>query len=377
MEKIKGFNQFLDGKDFNSPVEESLSEEIRLWNDSVISESAFTDIIKNKLSKSFLGSFSKVGAIDKIRKANLDIEKELLTKKFEMRDKIYALELKLDEVRKRNNKAAVLSVENEIDKMKEEYKAFVKNKKAIMDKGMSLLSKSISGSQRLKEYFKAGLAEDEIELSQFEYDLAKKKSSDAGEIENLRKSLENAKKEADDIITRFTSSAASTSFQTKSTKTFKDSELIDISKINSVINSKEGEDILELAKSTYKNVKGKKADLKKILSELAVEIENYKKKGLNPQKAIDAKEKEATKLANALDASENLVRVYRNLGGDPNSVEKKLSSQAELTKILGKINQAIMDGMDANSGTTSEVIATFGGTPNLTSGDVKNIINKI
>ncbi len=377
MEKIKGFNQFLDGRDFNSPVEESLSEEIRLWSDSVISESAFTDIIKNKLSKSFLGSFSKVGAIDKIRKANLDIEKELLTKKFEMRDKIDALELKLDEVRKRNNKAAVLSVENEIDKMKEEYKAFVKNKKAIMDKGMSLLSKSISGNKRLKEYFKAGSAEDEIELSQFEYDLAKKKSSDAGEIENLRKSLENAKKEADDIITRFTSSAASTSSQTKSTKTFKDSELIDISKINSVINSKEGEDILELAKSTYKNVKGKKADLKKILSELAVEIENYKKKGLNPQKAIDAKEKEATKLANALDASENLVRVYRNLGGDPNSVEKKLSSQAELTKILGKINQAVMDGMDANSGTTSEVIATFGGTPNLTSGDVKNIINKI
>lgn len=377
MEKIKGFNQFLDGRDFNSRVEESLSEEIRLWSDSVISESAFTDIIKNKLSKSFLGSFSKVGAIDKIRKANLDIEKELLTKKFEMRDKIDALELKLDEVRKRNNKAAVLSVENEIDKMKEEYKAFVKNKKAIMDKGMSLLSKSISGNKRLKEYFKAGSAEDEIELSQFEYDLAKKKSSDAGEIENLRKSLENAKKEADDIITRFTSSAASTSSQTKSTKTFKDSELIDISKINSVINSKEGEDILELAKSTYKNVKGKKADLKKILSELAVEIENYKKKGLNPQKAIDAKEKEATKLANALDASENLVRVYRNLGGDPNSVEKKLSSQAELTKILGKINQAVMDGMDANSGTTSEVIATFGGTPNLTSGDVKNIINKI
>jgi hypothetical protein len=377
MEKIKGFNQFLDGRDFNSPVEESLSEEIRLWSDSVISESAFTDIIKNKLSKSFLGSFSKVGAIDKIRKANLDIEKELLTKKFEMRDKIDALELKLDEVRKRNNKAAVLSVENEIDKMKEEYKAFVKNKKAIMDKGMSLLSKSISGNKRLKEYFKAGSAEDEIELSQFEYDLAKKKSSDAGEIENLRKSLENAKKEADDIITRFTSSAASTSSQTKSTKTFKDSELIDISKINSVINSKEGEDILELAKSTYKNVKGKKADLKKILSELAVEIENYKKKGLNPQKAIDAKEKEATKLANALDASENLVRVYRNLGGDPNSVEKKLSSQAELTKILGKINQAVMDGMDANSGTTSAVIATFGGTPNLTSGDVKNIINKI
>lgn len=377
MENIKGFNQFLNARDFDAPVDESLSEEVISWSDSVLSESSFTDIIKNKLSKSFLGSFSKVGTIDKIRKANLDIEKELLTKKFETRDKIDALELKLDEVRKRNNKAAVLSVENEIDKTKEEYKAFVKNRKAIMDKGMSLLSKSISGNQRLKEYYKAGSAEDEIELSQFEYDLAKKKSSDAGEIENLRKSLEDAKKEADDIIKRFSASSPTTPTQTKSTKTFKDSELIDISKINSVINSKEGEDILELAKSTYKNVKGKKADLKKILSDLASEIENYKKKGLNPQKVIDAKEKEATKLANALDASENLVRVYKNLGGDPGSVEKKLSSQAELTKILGKINQAVMDGMDANSGTTSAILATFGGNPTLTSSDVKNTINKI
>jgi len=97
---------------------------------------------------------------------------------------------------------------------------FVKNRKAIMDKGMSLLSKSIAGNKRLKEYFKAGSAEDEIELSQFEYDLAKKKSSDASEIENLRKSLENAKKEADDIITRFSASAIHYSCSDKIYKDF-------------------------------------------------------------------------------------------------------------------------------------------------------------
>ena len=377
MEKIKGFGDFLYERDFVSPIEESLHEEIVSWSENSISESSFMDLIKNKLSKSFLGSFSKVGGIDKIRQANLAIEKELLDKKFEIRDKLDRLELKLDEARKHNSKAAILAFENEISKIKEEYKAFVKNRKAMMDKGISLLSKSISGSQRLKEYYKAGLAEDEIELSQYEYDLAKKKSSDSGEIEKLRISLETAKKEAQDIIKRFSQSPSPTQKSGKQSKTFKDTDLIDISKINSVINSKEGDDILELAKSTYKNSKTKKATLKKVLSDLAIELENYKKKGLNPQKIIDSKEKEAIKIANALDASENLIKIYKNLGGDASSVEKKLASQAELTRILSKINQAVLDGQDANSGTTSAVISTFGSSPSLTSVDVKNIINKI
>jgi hypothetical protein len=78
-----------------------------------------------------------------------------------------------------------------------------------------------------------------------------------------------------------------------------------------------------------------------------------------------------------LDASENLVKVYKSLGGDPDSLEKKIASQAELTRILGKINQAVLDGQDANSGTTSSIIATFGSNPNLSAGDVKNTINKI
>jgi hypothetical protein len=330
-------------------------------------------VIKNKLSKSLLGSFSKTGAIDKIREGNLAIEKELINKKFELRDKLDSLELKLDEVKKRNNKAAILAVENEIDKKKEEYRAFVKNKKAIMDKGMSLLSKAISGNPRLKEYYKAASAEDEIELSQMEYDLAKRKSSDAEEIEKLKKSLENAKKDADEIVKRF----SSTSQSQDQTTSLKDSDLIDISSINKIFNKKDGDEILDLAKSTYQNAKTKKVALKRLLSDLATEIEKYKKKGLNPQKVIDNTEREAVKLANALDASENLVKVYKSLGGDPDSLEKKIASQAELTRILGKINQAVLDGQDANSGTTSSIIATFGSNPNLSAGDVKNTINKI
>jgi hypothetical protein len=371
--KISNFNNFLSERDLNSKIAESFTEEIQLWNNEILQESSLVDMIKNKLSKSLLGSFSKTGAIDKIREGNLAIEKELINKKFELRDKLDSLELKLDEVKKRNNKAAILAVENEIDKKKEEYRAFVKNKKAIMDKGMSLLSKAISGNPRLKEYYKAASAEDEIELSQMEYDLAKRKSSDAEEIEKLKKSLENAKKDADEIVKRF----SSTSQSQDQTTSLKDSDLIDISSINKIFNKKDGDEILDLAKSTYQNAKTKKVALKRLLSDLATEIEKYKKKGLNPQKVIDNTEREAVKLANALDASENLVKVYKSLGGDPDSLEKKIASQAELTRILGKINQAVLDGQDANSGTTSSIIATFGSNPNLSAGDVKNTINKI
>lgn len=331
------------------------------------------DMIKNKLSKGLLGSFSKTGAIDKIRQGNLAIEKELINKKYELRDKLDSLELKLDEVRKRNSKAAILAVENEIDKKKEEYRAFVKNKKAIMDKGMSLLSKAISGNQRLKDYYKAASAEDEIELSQMEYDLAKRKSSDSSELEKLKKSLEDAKKEAEEMVKRFSSSPASQN----GGSSLSEKDLIDIATLNKIFNKKDGEEILDLAKSTYQNAQNKKVALKRLLSDLASEIENYKKKGLNPKKIIDNSEKKAVQLANSLDASENLVKIYKTLGRDSDSLEKKLSSQAELTRILGKINQAVLDGQDANSGTTSSIIATFGSNPTLSAGDVKNTINKI
>jgi hypothetical protein len=383
MKRINDFNKFLLERDLNSPEDKLVAEEISHWVEQPLFEASFMDTIKNTLGKA-LGPFSKISSIDKIREGNLAIEKELVSKKYELRDKLDSLELKLDEVRKRANKAAVISVENEIDKVKEEYRTFVKNRKAVMERGMELLKKAISGKERLKEYYKAGKAEDDVELSEMEYELAKKKSGDAGEIENLRKSLEAAKKEADEIVKRFSKENTQQQQQQQQTNpnpkkrlNLSRRELVDLSVINKIINGKNGSEIEQLRKLTGEFGHEHKLELIDMLVDLAQKVDVARKKGLKPNKMIDKAEEKAIKMANDVDSAENLRKVYKTLGNLGSDIEAKLSSSSELSSILAKINKALMDGQDANSGTTSQVIATFGSNPTLTGDNLRDLVKKV
>ncbi len=378
MKRINSFNKFLLERDLNSPEDKLVSEEISNWLGQPLFEASFMDTLKNTLSKTFLGPFSKIASIDKIREGNLAIEKELITKKYDLRDKLDTLELKLDEVRKRGNKAAVITVENEIDRTREEYRTFVKNRKAVMEKGMALLNKAISGNSRLKEYYKAGKAEDDVDLSQMEYDLAKKKSEDKEEVEKLRKSLETAKKEADDIVRRFAKENTQQQKEPeKKTKlSLKGKQLLDLSLINKVINGKNSFEIEDLTNLTDDFAHESKIELIEMLKTLATKISNARKKGLNINKTIDKVEEQAIKAANNLDSATNLEKVYRSLGTGKD-IETTLSSSSQLSTVLAKINKALMDGQDANSGATSHVIATFGGNPTLTSDNLSDLIKKV
>lgn len=379
MKRINDFNKFLLERDLNSPEDKLVAEEISHWVEQPLFEASFMDTIKNTLGKA-LGPFSKIASIDKIREGNLAIEKELVTKKYEFRDKLDTLELKLDEVRKRANKAAVISVENEIDKVKEEYRTFVKNRKAVMEKGMELLRKAISGKERLKEYYKAGKAEDDVELSAMEYELAKKKSEDAAEIESLRKSLEQAKKDADEIVKRFSKEnpqQQQTKPNPKKRLNLSRRELVDLSVINKIINGKNGSEIEQLRKLTGEFGHEHKLELIDMLADLAQKVDVARKKGLKPNKMIDKAEEKAIKMANDVDSAANLEKVYKTLGNLGSDIEAKLSSSSELSSILAKINKALMDGQDANSGTTSQVIATFGSNPTLTGDNLRDLVKKV
>ena len=113
-----------------------------------------------------------------------------------------------------------------------------------------------------------------------------------------------------------------------------------------------------------------------MLKDLSNKIETSRKKGTSPNKLIDKIEEQAIKTANNLDSAVNLEKVYRSLGRGKD-IETRLASSSELTSILAKINKALMDGQDANSGKTSYVIATFGGNPTLTSNNLMDLIKKV
>jgi hypothetical protein len=196
----------------NSPVSESLRLEVEKW--ASLDESSLLDDIKNNLSKSIFGNFSKIGVIDTIRKGNFDLKKETIQKKYDIDEELEDLYLKRSEVKKSGNQSALQSVDSQIEKKKQEFLVFKKVAQGKIEKGLNLLTKAIDKNKRRKEYYEAGLKEDELKLSEFEYDLAKKLSSDSSEITKLKNKIDKARKEAESLVQSLVKKTTSTKTKT-------------------------------------------------------------------------------------------------------------------------------------------------------------------
>ena len=192
MSKVQDFNHFVDShfktKSANSHLQEG-----------------FMDSLANAIDS--LMPFSKTKTINSIIDNMLEYEKDLLKAKYELKKTLKSMELKLREIRGRTpiNTEAVESIKEEIEAKKNEYRAMVKSKTVALEKAKDLLRREGAKSPRLKEVMKAKMAELEIELAEFEYEQAKKISAEAGEIQNLKDALEQAKKEAQEMLNKLSS----------------------------------------------------------------------------------------------------------------------------------------------------------------------------
>lgn len=212
IKRVANFEIFLERKDLNGIVSEELKKELQNWSE--LNEASMLDKIKTSLSKTLFGDFSRVGIIDNIRKENLSLRKQIIEKKYQTEEDLEDLLLKKSEVRKKSNQSALQSVDSQIDKKKQEFVTFKKSAEAKIDKGLSLLEKTIEKNKRRKEYYETGLKEDELALAEFEYNLAKTKSSDASEISKLKSKIQKAQKKADDLIQAFTKKISTTNKKT-------------------------------------------------------------------------------------------------------------------------------------------------------------------
>jgi DNA repair exonuclease SbcCD ATPase subunit len=191
MSKVQDFNHFVDShfksKSGNSHLQEG-----------------FMDSLANAIDS--LMPFSKTKTINSIIDNMLEYEKDLLKAKYELKKTLKSMEMKLREIKGRTtvNPEAVESIREEIEAKKNEYRAMVKSKTVALEKAKDLLRREGAKSPRLKEVMKAKMAELEIELAEFEYEQAKKISSEAGEIQNLKDALEQAKKEAQEMLDKLT-----------------------------------------------------------------------------------------------------------------------------------------------------------------------------
>ena len=191
MSKVQDFNHFLDSH-FKSKSDNSHLQE------------GFMDSLANAIDS--LMPFSKTKTINSIIDNMLEYEKDLLKAKYELKKTLKSMEMKLREIKGRTtvNPEAVESIREEIEAKKNEYRAMIKSKTVALEKAKDLLRREGAKSPRLKEVMKAKMAELEIELAEFEYEQAKKISSEAGEIQNLKDALEQAKKEAQEMLDKLT-----------------------------------------------------------------------------------------------------------------------------------------------------------------------------
>lgn len=352
MAKILNHKEFLISRDLSESIDFNIREYLSDFSDNELNEAKALDSIKNFLSKNLLGDFSRINILDKIRKSNLEIRKGLITSRNKTEDQIDELLLKLDKVKQSGERGAVVHVEKEIERKKSEYSALVKNKKAQIDQGEKLAEKTIGDNERRKDYFEAGLAEDHLELTKFEYELAKKRSEDPDEIKNLEKRLSSASKKAESLVNKFKSQS-----EKKSDVQIGDVELADISVLKKKIKEKDADTVLKIKQKTLDRSKELKEKLKTYLSELAGRIKKSSNQGLKyNQNLLDKDLDKIYDLAGEIDACDNLVSLYSKMGQNKKEISGKIKDASSLSDLFNKMNNAILDGKDAQSGLTKEML---------------------
>lgn len=349
MRKVLNHSHFLIERDLSEKTDELIVSE--LFSDYYeINEEKALDTLKNVLSKGLLGPFSRITVIDTIRKGNLDAQKEIIKKEYDLADEILRIKMKIDKIEPGPSKnSQVSSLHSQAESKRKEYASFVKMKKEQMEKGMRLLEKTIGKNERRREYYEAGFLDDKYELAKFEYDLAKTKTKDRKKLEKLQDKVSQSEKKVKDFTETAPERSEISDIKTKN--------LGDISYLKKKIALKDVETVKLIHSKTDDQVEDLK---KKMLSTL-----DKMKKFLETSPSWEQIKKSATiglginelkKNANELDSLQNLRRIYMDLLSDKEKAKKTLDRESSLTDLLSKVNAAILDGNDSNSGITKDVI---------------------
>lgn len=199
MTLIPSFQEFEENNPLNGRITPALAESLADYfaGEEAVNEGVF-DSIKNTLSKTFLGSLSYISMIDKVRAEVLKLEKESLQKKYAFEDEIDSLKNSIKEFSKNKDEAGVDRVSKTIDSKTKEYQSYGKMTNLRIEKAISTIKEAIKGNKRRMEYWEAGKSQDELDLAEFEYRLAKQRAtSNPEDLKDLAEEIKRAKDEAE------------------------------------------------------------------------------------------------------------------------------------------------------------------------------------
>jgi len=379
MKNLPSFNDF---KKYEHLIETASTDLVNEFNDlevaeprHTLNEGMFGDYIKNSLSKFFLGSLSSVGMIDKARKILVELEIDAIEKRAAFEESVDKLESQIDGLSSINDKDRINALERDRDSKIKEFESFLKSHSLKIKKAKDFITKAIDGNSRRREYYEAGRADDEIGLAELEYKMAKDKA-DADDIKKYEEKIKAKKKEAEEKARDFKDNMDKKEKE-EGAKTSDSEDLsLDPEKEKKKVASRKGKDIIERKKELEKDIADLRADIERKLTALE------KRLRANPDKVsksyVDRIKVELLELSSSLDSKKNLLKLFRDLGKTEKDIDKKLSKEQEFTKLANLINQGIVDGEDANSG-TKKIISDIFVDPsgNIDSSKIKSAKDKL
>ncbi len=373
MKNIPSFKEFNQYRDFIEPTNESLMDELRSLEgadpEHSVNEGHVMNAAKNFLSKFFLGPISRVGAIDQARKIILELELDLLERKDKYEKEAEERDQKIDELTKLNDKEKIVALERESVLKAKEMDAYVKAQRLKIEKSKDVARKLVDGNQRRKEYLEAGYAEDAIAIAELEYKLASEKITDKSELGEYEEKVKKAKEEADAKASAMQDKAEEKEKKDQEKKAEGEGSIEDLSldpqEEKKKVASRKYTDIIERKKQLAEEIANLRAQLERTLNKFRSRVSANAAAGKKESRYAETVKFSLLEICSALDSKVNLLKTLRDLGRTESDVDKKLGKESEFTQLADKINQSILDGEDANSG-TKKIIADLFTTSQVT-----------
>jgi hypothetical protein len=382
MKNIPSFNEFKKYEDLLEKADRSLVQELVNIEKAdpyhSVNEGHVMNVLKNTLSKFFLGSMSKITMLDEARKIILDLELDIVERKDQFEKDIEKLDVQISELSKIGEKEKIVALEKERESKAREIETYLKAQKLKIRKSKEVANKLVDNNPRRREYLEAGYSEDAIAIAELEYELAKDRAEDQTKLrdylDRIKKAKEDAEAKARDLNAKTEKEANKDKEETK------EDISVDPEKEKRKIASRKGKDLIQRKNELEKEIVDIRSDIERKLSQFEAKV--IKSPKTINGKYIEKIKIELLEMSSALDAKENLLKAFRELGKGEDEITKVLSKESDFTKLANKINQGILDGADANSGTKkiiSDLFSTIGSgaTPSVSPQNIKNAKSKL
>ncbi len=339
MKCIPSFEDFEEYEGLIENLDPSLLKELKSIEipetESPVNEGRVANFLTNKLSRFLLGSFSGVGMIDEAIRIILALELDLIRKASDFKKAIAKFDDQIDQLAKEGNKDKISAIAKEREAKTNEFDAYEKAQNLKIKKSRDVAKQIVNGNARRKEYLESCYAENEIEMAELEYKLAKERSEDQTALKSYEERIAKAKEEAEAKAKEIEDQMKKE--EEEEPKEAKSDVSMDVEKEKKVITRKKGGDIIKRKNELEKEIADIKSDMERRLNQISSRI----KKSQKPltERYLENAKLDLIEMATALDYKKELLTTFRNLGKNAEEIEKTLDNNKEFKDAIEKINK--------------------------------------